>query len=311
MDNSPFVAINHVGIVAYDLRALTAFYLQAAGLKPWAAHATLDFGGPGVALAGPNAGLRLMPGGAMPQRRHVSEAGITHLCLQSTAIESLRAAHADAQAAFHCPLIDLGTGYLYCYARDTEHNVVELEGVAPVWADATPWLAHVNVACADLPRQCEFYAALLGAAATRSPRLRNDERLDRIADLPGVELRMAWVPAGNMQVELIHYSQPAYAATTAATTATRSRRTPGASGHAYVAFEVQDLAAARAHLLACGGTLQDERVGTVIGADAEGNPLWLLDRGWLTRHGASVTQLAQPDIVSRFNAARAALQGPP
>lgn len=307
MPASPFVAVNHVGIVAHDLPALAAFYRRAAGFTPWAALSTLDPGGTGLGFAGPNAGLLLMPGGARPQRLPVSEAGITHLCLQGTAVEALHAAHADAQASFHSPLIDLGTGFLYCYARDTEHNVIEIEGVAPVWADATPWIAHVNLACADLARQSEFYAALLGAPASRSPRLKNDSRLDRIADLPGVELRMAWVPAGNLQIELIHYSQPAHATTS---TASR-RRALGASGHAHIAFEVDELDAARTHLLACGGTVPEQTgvPGRLIGADTEGNPLWLLDRAMLDRQQASISQLTQPDIVARFAAARATLQG--
>ena len=82
---SPFLAINHVGIVAHDVQALAAFYRQAAAFKPWPALSALSLGGTGIALAGPNAGLRFLRGDAPPQHRPVSEAGITHVCLQSTA----------------------------------------------------------------------------------------------------------------------------------------------------------------------------------------------------------------------------------
>jgi catechol 2,3-dioxygenase-like lactoylglutathione lyase family enzyme len=308
MSSSPFLGINHVGIVAHDAAALARFYGDAAALRPWPALEKINLPGSGITLAGPNAGLRVLAGGPLPQRRAVSEAGITHLCFQSTAVDHLRESFTQAQAAFHCPLIDLGTGFLYCYARDTEHNVAELEGVMPVWADRTPWFAHVNVACADIARQSAFYGALFGTAATRSPRLAGDPRLDQIADLHGVELRMAWVAAGNMQIELIHYSQP----TAQATTPHSTRRQAGAGGHAYVALETADLAAAAAHLLACGGSLAEAQPArdTVIAADPEGNPLWLLARDTLKQHGAAYSQLPQPDITARFAAARALRQGP-
>lgn len=307
MSSSPILGVNHVGIVAHDAPALARFYQAAAALQAWPALDALGLPGNGLALAGPNAGLRLLPGGAAPQRRPVSEAGFTHVCLQSPAIAALRQDFAQAQATFHSPLVDLGTGFLYCYSRDPEHNVTELEGVAPVWPDARPWIAHVNVACADLAGQCAFYGALFGTSAARSPRLRGDKRLDQIADLEGVALRMAWLNAGNLQIELINYSEPAALATTLSST----RREPGAAGHAYAALEVTSLDAARAHLLACGGSLSDSVAapGIALAADPEGNPLWLLERGHLEQHGAAFTQLPQPDITARFAAARAQWQG--
>ena len=305
--DNPILGINHVGIVAHDLPALQNFYARAAGLQPWSALDALGLPGGGVALAGPNAGVRLLPGASSPRRRHVSEAGFTHLCFQSPAITPLHRAFAEAGATFHSPLVDLGTGFLYCYARDPEHNVTELEGVAPVWTEPQPWLAHVNVACADLRAQCSFYGNLLGNQAARSPHLANDVRLDRIAAIDAVALRMAWLQAGNMQIELIHYSAPAAAATTSVST----RREAGANGHAYIAFEVSDLQAALQHVVASGGAVpragSDLPVadGLAHATDAEGNALWLLERRWLEQHGASFAQLPQPDITARFAAARA------
>ncbi len=308
--SSPFIGLHHVGIVAHDAPALAAFYRQAAGMQDWAALKSLPLPGQGLALAGPNAGLRILAGGQVPQRRPVSEAGITHICLQSPAVQPLRSAFEQAGAVFHSPLVDLGTGFLYTYARDIEHNVTELEGVAPVWADGQPWLAHVNVACADLGAQCDFYGALLGTRPVRSPRLHGNPLLDCIADLDAVELRMAWTATGNAQVELISYSAPAAAASNLPS----SRRAPGAAGHAYLAFEVESLDAACAHVLACGGTVSaapGPAALLAVCADREGNALWLLESAGLVRAGSSFTQLTQPDIVARFNAARARLQGAP
>lgn len=308
--SSPILGVHHVGIAAHDIAALAGFYRSSSGLVDWPAVDALQLPGGGLALAGLNAGLRLLPGADAPLRRPVSEAGLTHVCLQSTAIQQLQQAHARAGASFHSPLVDLGTGFLYSYARDPEHNVIELEGVAPVWADPQPWLAHVNLACADITRQAAFYAAWLGSTAARSPRLKDDTRLDQIADLRGVELRMAWIAARNMQVELIQYTEPAAQATGSHST----RRLSGASGHAYVAFEVSDLEVARALLLAQGGSVKDtlksrqSKLGLCC-CDPEGNALWLLDHDTLARSGAAIEQLPQPDVVPRFQAAYAALQG--
>ena len=308
--SSPILGVHHVGIAAHDIAALAGFYRISSGLVDWPAVDALQLPGGGLALAGLNAGLRLLPGADAPLRRPVSEAGITHVCMQSTAIQRLLQTHTDAGARFHSPLVDLGTGFLYSYARDTEHNVIELEGVAPVWADPQPWLAHVNLACADITRQLAFYAAWLGSPATRSPRLKGDPRLDQIADLRGVELRMAWIAARNMQVELIQYTEPAAQATGSHST----RRLSGASGHAYVAFEVSDLEQARALLLAQGGSVEYTLKSSLrpVGlccCDPEGNALWLLDHDTLARGGAAIEQLPQPDVVPRFQSARAALQG--
>jgi predicted enzyme related to lactoylglutathione lyase len=302
-----FLGIHHVGIVAHDVAALLVFYERAAGLVRWTALESLPLPGTGVALATPNAGLRLLAGGQAPLRRPVSEAGFTHVCLQSPAVQGLREAFERAGARLHSPLVDLGTGFLYTYARDSEHNVTELEGVPPVWPQPQPWLAHVNVACADLPRLCDFYAALFASSAVCSPRLRGNPLLDQIADMKGVELRMAWVAAGNAQVELIHYCAPAAVASSGPS----GRRAAGASGHAYVALEVADLGAACAQLVACGGTLRARTAPNAPlahGADPEGNALWLIDHAWLEAQGASFTQLAQPDIVARFAAARQSFQ---
>jgi predicted enzyme related to lactoylglutathione lyase len=310
MAGSAFIGVHHVAIAAHDAARLQRFYTSAAALRPWPALDALALPGDGVALAGPNCGVRVLPGADLPRRRPVSEAGITHVCLQSTRIATLRAAHLDAGATFHSPLVDLGTGFLYCYARDPEYNVTELEGVADVWPDATPWIAHVNVAAADMARLCDFYAGVFGSNAQRGARLRNDARFDAIAELPGVELRMAWVPAGNVQIELIHYTQPASVATSMPGT----RRQPGASGHASIALEVADLDAATALLLQLGGTVaatsaDDAASGLRRAADPEGNALWLLDSSTLTRHSAAIAQLGAPDVASRFAAARLALQG--
>lgn len=300
----PIQGIHHVAVAVVDATAATQFYAHAAQLSPWPDAQQLDLPEQGNMWRLANAGIRILsanPSGQPSVRRPVSEAGITHVCLQTTDAAGLHQAFAKAGASFHCDLIDLGTGFLYCYARDLESNVTEIEGVAPVWADAKPWLAHVNLATPDFPRLLDFYAALLGTAAVRSPRLKDDPRLDAIADLANAELRMGWVPAGNMQIEVIQYYNPP-------TTAHTGRREPGAAGYRYIALEVTNLAEAVEHLITCGGTLActDPAGLHATCRDPDGNELLLLQPDSQSQQRASIADLADPHIIQRFASAREA-----
>lgn len=300
----PIQGIHHVAVAVVDETAATHLYEHAAQLSPWEAAQQLALPEQGNMWSLANAGIRIMsasPNGQHPLRRAVSEAGITHVCLQTTDAAGVHQAFAKAGASFHCDLIDLGTGFLYCYARDAESNVTEIEGVAPVWADAKPWLAHVNLATSDFTRLLDFYAALLGTTAARSPRLKDDPRLDAIADLAHVELRMGWVPAGNMQIEVIQYYNPL-------TTVHTGRRDPGAAGYRYIALEVTNLAKAVEHLISCGGTLActDPEGLHATCRDPDGNELLLLQPDSQGQQGASIADLADPQITQRFATAREA-----
>lgn len=304
---SPVLGLHHLAIQVQDVAAAERFYVAAASLQPWPAAQPLSDVAGARWLSAANAGLCLLPAapGASPVRRGVNEAGITHWCLQTPDISAVHRRFADAGAAFHCAPVDLGTGFLYCYARDPEFNVTEIECVPPVWADSKPWVAHVNIATADLSRLAAFYAAFLGSPAVRSPRLHSDSRLDAIADLPQVQLRAAWLQAHNVQIELMQYSQPA-------TTLASGRRVAGEPGFAAMVFEVDSLLAAVAHLRHCGGSAVDATAGTNVAqcSDPDGNRLTLLHLQSPAARAASFQQLPEPFITHRFETARSALKLP-
>jgi catechol 2,3-dioxygenase-like lactoylglutathione lyase family enzyme len=298
---SPITGIHHVAVAVADVAAVSRFYAQAAQLSPWPAAQQLALPEQGNMWRLANAGIRILSARQLPARRPVSEAGITHVCLQTTDAVGVHEAFVTAGASFHCDLIDLGTGFLYCYARDIEVNVTEIEGVAPVWDDAKPWLAHVNLATSDFPRLLGFYAALLGTKSVRSPRLKDDPRLDAIADLANAELRMGWVPAGNMQIEVMQYYNPP-------TTIQTGRRDPGAAGYRYIALEVTNLTKAVEHLINCGGTHEctDPEGLHATCRDPDGNELLLVKPDSQNHQRASIADLADPHITQRFATAREA-----
>lgn len=306
--DGPLVGLHHVALAVRDVAAAARFYQAAVGFEAWVGAETAGLPADALALCTSNAGLWLVPAApdARPERRPVNESGLAHLCVQTPQIGAVLERFQAEGASLHSPPIDLGTGFLYCYARDPEFNVIEVECVAPVWSQPRPWLAHANIVTHDLPRLTAFYSGLLTVPAVRSPRWRNDVRLDTIADLAGVELRAAWLDAGNAQIELMQYLAPP-------TTEVSSRRQEGVTGFVHLAFEVRNLQQACARLLQCGGRLNRPVSAydwQVEGFDPDGNRLMLLDLRAASRSASRVENLGDPAITQRFAAARAALMAP-
>ncbi|MFM7848688.1 MAG: VOC family protein [Rubrivivax sp.] len=303
--DAPVVGLHHVALAVSDMDAATRFYKDAAGLEAWVGAQAAGLPAEAQALCTRNAGLWLLPAGrdARPVRRPVNETGLAHLCVQTPRIDTVLERFEAAGARLHSPPVDLGTGFLYCYARDPEFNVIEVECVAPVWPDARPWLAHANIVTHDLPRLTTFYSALLSVPAVRSPRLRHDARLDTIADLQGVDVRASWLDAGNAQIELMQYMAPP-------ATGDSGRRQEGVTGFVHLAFEVRDLRQACAQLLQGGGRLKGSpstHDWQAQAFDPDGNRVLLLDLSAAHRRASRLASLADPQITQRFAAARAAL----
>ena len=309
---SPFVGVHHVGLTVANPESAARFYADAAGFVEVACAnlAGLPRGLTPDAerlLRSGNAYVRLLPllapATARGVPRPVSEAGIVHICLQSTAIDALYQKFAVAGATFHGPLIDLGTGFLYSYARDIENNVIELEGVAPVWEDAAPWVAHVSLTSANVERLASFYAALFGNRATVSGRIGPNKKFDVISGLTGTELRAAWIPAGNMQIEVIQYLHPATIEASESHAALRSTQ----PGYAYICLEVSNVREASQRALAAGAhgaavsfAMPGERCDDCfVCTDPDGNVL-VLKAFQSSDAILTLNALADRDIVSRF-----------
>jgi catechol 2,3-dioxygenase-like lactoylglutathione lyase family enzyme len=232
----------------------------------------------------------------------VNEGGIAHVCLHSSEMLELLQRWHDAGGGANSPPVDLGTGFRYCYARDLEGHVWELEQLPRLPASHWPpgqvsWLAHASVAVADLDRAVAFYAGLLGGEVVRSRPLGGRPQIDELAALPDVQLAMAWLDAGNQQVELIHYLHPP-------TLAESPRRRLGAGGWIALVFEAEDVPAALARVRLFGGRVTDASNGAA--EDTEGNALRFLERATLRAQGRAIEQMPDPTIRRRFAAARQA-----
>lgn len=304
--------IHHVGLTVSDANAASKFYSQAAYMTTDVAsrlstllpleqqHVRVD-----ITLRSANAYLRLLEvQPTKPQRqdfRQVSEAGIVHICMQSPNMPWLYEQFQNCGASFHAPPVDLGTGFLYSYSRDLEHNVVELEGVPPVWDNPTPWIAHVSFSTSNIDRLTNFYSKLLGHPAARSPRFGPHPRMDAVSGMKNTEFMAAWIPCTNMQVEVIQYFSPP-------TTPHMAARSLTDLGYSYVCFEVAHIESALQYALSQGAEQSTHLVKmstshSAFCTDPDGNLLLLLVLGE-DDHALKISALPDPTVVSRMTTLR-------
>lgn len=309
--------VHHVAISVAHYTAAVEFYSSAANFKTVEDESELALpcigaGERDCLMRSQNAYLRLLESVessvAIPGQRKmrpVSDAGIVHICLQSPSIDTLYSSFARSGANFHAEPVDLGTGFLYSYARDLEKNVVELEGVPPVWEDKTPWVAHVSFSTADIDRLVGFYANVLGQVPIRSATLGPNRRIDAVSGLKDTQFMAAWIPAGNMQIEIIQYLQPK-------TLAHAGPRILTELGYAYVCFEVADIKLASERFLAAGASHLPEFAhldgsSSFFCADPDGNPILLITPDADSQH-LTINALPNADIVSHMAVRRAELR---
>ena len=136
--------INHVAISTGDIERSVAFYRDLLGLEEvfrmnWEAGDKVfdnitglkDSSARIAMLKAGNACVELFeyqtptPKPSEP-RRPVCDHGITHLCLQVTAIEEEYARLKAAGMEFHCPPQQVGADIQVTYGRDPDGNVIEL-----------------------------------------------------------------------------------------------------------------------------------------------------------------------------------------
>lgn len=210
--------------------------------------------------------LELPAGTPVDVRREVNEPGITHVCVRMAQGRGGFERFLGAGAVPHHPEpVGLGTGIHYAYLRDHEQAVVELEQL-PVERftachadDGHAWLAHVGLATTRIDELTAFYAEILGPPVVRvdfEPR----EQFDQIADLPGVALRWtSWLNDSDFKLELWQYDSPR----PTEDCVTREFAEPGWS---HLAFEVDDIDAERARLVALGAEFDAPVVHGALGA---------------------------------------------
>jgi catechol 2,3-dioxygenase-like lactoylglutathione lyase family enzyme len=289
------IAIHHLALAAAD-PAQAAAFAGAFGFVPASAPALAP---DAALLRAPNCYLEIhpAPAQAVPMRRPVNTAGITHYCVQSDSMERLYGAVAAAGATFHSAPLDLGTGNTYCYARDVEWNVVELERLPYAPEGRAPWIAHVAFATPDIAAMAAFYHGLLGGGRFGGAQIGPNLRFDQITGLEQVELIPTWIIGANVTIELWQFLNPP------------TQPAPqGAPGYDHLCFEVDDLDIELARCLALGARSDappaaHDGVRTATVRDPDGNRIELLQL-LPERADLSVARLEGSGIVAEVAARR-------
>lgn len=305
-------ALHHIGLSVGDLAQSSAFLHRAFAFDRTAL--TMPSPAPTLApqhhiaqcqlLLTPNCYLELQtfaPAQPQPNRwRPVNEAGISHFCVQHQQMARLYDDCAAAGAQFHSAPVDLGTGWRYCYARDPEGNVIELEASPLAPLGQSPWAAHVAIVTPNIERLATFYHQLLGGARVGGRKIGPNPNLDLIAALPKVEVILTWLVGANLTLELAQYVSPA---------ALSTRPQPfTAVGYNHLCFEVNDLPntlAACVHVGAQQIASPDVQNGinTAYLYDPDGNVIELIELSPQSANLA-IQQLPNHDIVARVAALR-------
>jgi glyoxylase I family protein len=307
--------IHHVGLVVRDLAAAQRYYGAAAGMRQLpeaaaqvvapahdlaAAPADLSL------LAGPNGYLLLIAprwaeGAPVAEANSINRPGIRHFCVQNHDCAILERAVGDHGGSLIAPPLDLGTGNQYAYARDGEGNIMEIEGLPYAPQDQPTWLGHVALVTRDIDRAIEFYAALFAAPLQNRGKFGPGPQFDRMGGLSGVRIEGAWLPAGNLLLELWQFHAPQFPGAPAP-------RAPLDPGFSHICLETDDLEADAARLVALGGRLagdsaENGRFRSILACDPEGNSVQLLaPREPDGPH--SLAALAEPALRLRIEAGR-------
>jgi catechol 2,3-dioxygenase-like lactoylglutathione lyase family enzyme len=310
------VGLHHIGVSVESLERAASFYASAFGFEEVARFPLKDsmagramlqlpeIAGHAAMLRSPNMIIEAFEFEGARGRdfdRPVNEPGITHFCLQTSAMAGAAMRLKVAGGRFPSEPTDLGADILYAYPRDPDRNVIELECL-PAAAEAAPvWAAHVSITTPDIDRAVDFYERLTGGTAHRSGRLGPNPKIDQVTNLEGAEVSGAWLPLGNVQLEFWQYHKPA------ALDLDKGRLISD-PGYSHFAFEVEDLPGERARAEQLGMTFQGEPVTTggisaTYGRDPDGIVVEFIEFNGADR-GLSVAAFPDPGIVARVEQAR-------
>lgn len=225
---SGVTGIGRVSLSVCDLDRAVAFYTGALGLtevRRYAVRGKVPIekksGIKSVArqvalLGGPNGQIELIqfdgaanqPASTMP----IPGPGITHVCYQSPVASGLYAktkASGGTIVSRGNEPVDRGAGIQYAYAKDTDGILFELEQLVKPPFTNPVWMGHVALATPDIDRLVGFYTQLLGTEPLRRiNNIRNNPKLDDIAGLDSLHLRVAWFKAGKMVLEIWQFDNP-------------------------------------------------------------------------------------------------------
>ncbi|MFN0045526.1 MAG: VOC family protein, partial [Sphingorhabdus sp.] len=192
-------------------------------------------------------------------------------------------------------------GNQYAYARDPEGNIMEIEGLPYAPVGEPTWMGHVAIVTRDMDAAIEFYSALFATEPNNRSRFGPGPQFDRMGGLVDAQIEGAWLPAGNVLLELWQFHAPDYHGA-------EDRRDPSDLGYAYICLETDALAEDLERLVALGGYLlsgiaENDLARVVFASDREGNVIQLLEFGEAGGR-LSIDRLDQPGMCALVDSGR-------
>lgn len=279
--------IHHTGLAVKDLDASIKYFSTSQSFELVSRAKVLansaDETGSGIGMAAGETALLKGTSGFLelfrfdstsdqtPHNHAVYDAGIRHICIQHgySKVGDLFDAYAEAGSSSHNRPAGLGTGALYCYIRDPEGNVIELEGVR--WgenATISPWYTHTAIVTHDIARLTAFYEKLTGTKSHRRGSFGPNDKFDAVAGLKDTRLDGAWIRLAHGEIELWEYHTPR--------TEPAAHRDMTELGWNHICFEVDDIDQETRRLETIGIEVSDgpgrhSRGTSVYGRDPDGN----------------------------------------
>ena len=165
-------------------------------------------------LASPNSAIELMQfdGNYEKSKMPVEGPGITHVCFQSPVAkpiyEKAKTFGATIVSRGNAP-IDRGFGYQYAYARDENGIMFEMEQAEKPTFTEDIWIGHVAIVTPNIDSLVKFYTLLLAIAPhRRADNIKDNPKLDDIANIDNLKIRGAWIKIGNTNLEMWQFENP-------------------------------------------------------------------------------------------------------
>lgn len=311
--------LHHIGLVVRDSEAAARYYGRVAAMRRLPDSAAFPASPDEAALAGRGDALQdhcLLAGrngyleilsprqaarSADSAPNPINRPGIRHFCVQNHDCTILEKVVIGNGGSLIAPPLDLGTGNQYAYARDPEGNIMEIEGLPYAPAHEQTWLGHLAIVTRDMDAAIAFYTGLFGSTLKNRGCFGPGPQFDRMGGLVDARIEGAWIPAGNMLLELWQFHAPAYPHEVPA----RDFFDPG---YSHFCVESDDLQEDAVRLAALGGRtesgiFENDRLRSMFARDPEGNMIELLEPR-IVGGPLSISALEKPDICELVEAAR-------
>lgn len=249
--------IHHIVQHVHDLQRTTRMYLEL-GLPVIPLSSTNAF------VLAPNGGLLLQHSpSTQPASTEVHAPGWTHLCIQVPTISRAVTTCRNHTMIMQSAPVDLRTGHLYVYGRDSDKTLIEIEEVPYTPFSYPIWLGHMACVSEDVARLAHFYASLIGGEVVNPGVIGPNPAYDQVIGFNQARLHPVWIKRLNLTIELWQFVNPP--------SPIRTQPVADALGYTSVAYVSDNLVEDAQRCVALGAQILSTTANQVALRDCDGN----------------------------------------